>query len=69
MSYLQLKNLTASYDKEIVLNNLSLDIKKGELLSLLGSSGCGKTTTLRIVSGFLKPISGSVILDDIDISQ
>ena len=32
MSYLQLKNLTASYDKEIVLNNLSLDIKKGELL-------------------------------------
>ena len=69
MSYLQLKNLTASYDKEIVLNNLSLDIKKGELLSLLGSSGCGKTTTLRIVSGFLKPISGSVILDDMDISQ
>ena len=69
MSYLQLKNLTASYDKEIVLNNLSLDIKKGELLSLLGSSGCGKTTTLRIVSGFLKPISGSVILDDIDISK
>ena len=45
MSYLQLKNLTASYDKEIVLNNLSLDIKKGELLSLLGSSGCGKTTS------------------------
>ena len=69
MSYLQLKNLTASYDKEIVLNNLSLDIKKGELLSLLGSSGCGKTTTLRIVSGFLKPISGSVVLDDMDISQ
>jgi ABC-type spermidine/putrescine transport systems, ATPase components len=68
MSYLQLKNLTASYDKEIVLNNLSLDIKKGELLSLLGSSGCGKTTTLRIVSGFLKPISGSVVLDDTDIS-
>ena len=67
MSYLQLKNLTASYDKEIVLNHLSLDIKKGELLSLLGSSGCGKTTTLRIVSGFLKPISGSVIMDDIDI--
>ena len=69
MSYLQLKNLTASYDKEIVLNNLSLDIKKGELLSLLGSSGCGKTTTLRIVSGFLKAISGTVILDDMDISQ
>ena len=69
MSYLQLKNLTASYDKEIVLNNLSLEINQGELLSLLGSSGCGKTTTLRIVSGFLKAITGNVFLNGIDISK
>jgi putative spermidine/putrescine transport system ATP-binding protein len=68
MSYLQLKNLTASYDKEVILKNLSLEIHKGELLSLLGSSGCGKTTTLRIVSGFLKPRQGSVILNEKDIT-
>ena len=54
MEFLKLQNLTAAYDQEIVLKKMNLEVKQGELLSLLGSSGCGKTTTLRIVSGFLK---------------
>jgi putative spermidine/putrescine transport system ATP-binding protein len=48
---------------------MNLEVKQGELLSLLGSSGCGKTTTLRIVSGFLKQREGSVFLEGQEISK
>lgn len=51
------------------MKKMNLEIKKGELLSLLGSSGCGKTTTLRIVSGFLKQREGSVFLEGKEISK
>ncbi|MDX2481046.1 MAG: ABC transporter ATP-binding protein [Desulfuromusa sp.] len=46
------------------LKNISLNIKKGEILTVLGPSGCGKTTLLNIVAGFLAPTSGQVILND-----
>lgn len=46
------------------LQNVSLNLKKGELMSVLGPSGCGKTTLLNIVAGFLAPTSGKVILND-----
>ncbi len=69
MEFLKLQNLTAAYDQEIVLKKMNLEVKQGELLSLLGSSGCGKTTTLRIVSGFLKQREGSVFLEGKEISK
>ena len=69
MEFLKLQNLTAAYDQEIVLKKMNLEVKQGELLSLLGSSGCGKTTTLRIVSGFLKQREGSVFLEGQEISK
>ncbi|MBT3229879.1 MAG: ABC transporter ATP-binding protein [Candidatus Marinimicrobia bacterium] len=69
MAFLKLQNLTAAYDQEIVLKKMNLEVKQGELLSLLGSSGCGKTTTLRIVSGFLKQLEGSVFLEGKEISK
>lgn len=50
------------------LKNVSLDLKKGELLSILGPSGCGKTTLLNIVAGFLAPSSGQVSLNDKPVS-
>ena len=46
------------------LKNVSLELKKGELLSVLGPSGCGKTTLLNIVAGFLAPTEGKIILND-----
>ena len=50
---LSIQNITAHYGTTKVLEDLSLDIAEGELVSLLGASGCGKTTTLRLVAGFL----------------
>ena len=46
------------------LKNVSLELKKGELLSILGPSGCGKSTLLNIVAGFLQPVTGEVTLND-----
>ena len=60
---IELKNVTKSFDGEVVLDNISLDIYDNEFLTLLGPSGCGKTTTLRIIGGFLTPTSGTVTFD------
>ena len=58
---IELKNITKSYDGEVVLDNISLDIYDNEFLTLLGPSGCGKTTTLRLIGGFETPDEGDVI--------
>jgi ABC-type Fe3+/spermidine/putrescine transport system ATPase subunit len=47
----------------MILRDFSLEVERGQFFSLLGSSGCGKTTTLRIIGGFLKPTSGDVLFD------
>lgn len=61
---LELKEIKKSFTKgEAVLDNISLEISKGEFITLLGSSGCGKTTTLRIIAGLEQPDAGSVWLD------
>ena len=65
---LTIENLSAHYGTTQVLKDLSIAVAEGELVSLLGSSGCGKTTTLRIVAGFLQPTSGHVRLGDRDLT-
>ena len=60
---IELKNITVRFDGETVLDNLNLTIRDGEFVTLLGSSGCGKTTTLRIIAGFLEPDEGEVFFD------
>ena len=64
---LTVKNLNKSYKSNNknyeVLKNISLNINKGEFVSLMGPSGSGKTTLLNCISGFLEVDSGSVILD------
>lgn len=66
---IDLKNITKSFDGQMVLDDLNLSIHENEFLTLLGPSGCGKTTTLRILGGFETPDTGSVIFDGADITR
>ncbi len=64
-----LNDVNVDYGTTRVLEDLSLTVKNGELVSLLGASGCGKTTTLRLVAGFLTPTSGRVRLGNVDLTE
>jgi putative spermidine/putrescine transport system ATP-binding protein len=66
---LVLDRLTARYGATTVLEDFSLAVAAGELVSLLGASGCGKTTTLRLVAGFLEPAAGTIRLGDKDLTK
>ncbi len=57
------KNLTKKYNDKIAVNNLTLNIKEGELFSLLGVNGAGKTTSISMLSGLIKPTSGEIKID------
>lgn len=66
---LELKNIKKSFQEgEDVLDGICLTAKKGEFVTLLGSSGCGKTTTLRIIAGLEQPDSGQVFLNGKDVT-
>ena len=60
---IKLENISKSYKKIKVLKDISLTIKKGELVALIGPSGCGKTTTLKMINGLVKPSSGNIYID------
>lgn len=66
---IQLENVSKSYNGILAVNNFSLSVYKHEFFSLLGGSGCGKTTILRLISGLETPTSGKIFIDGIDISQ
>jgi putative spermidine/putrescine transport system ATP-binding protein len=63
MIQLSIQNLTKRYKTGEGVSNISLDVKKGELVTLLGPSGCGKTTVLRSIGGFLEPDSGDIRIE------
>lgn len=63
MVEIQLKDLSKSFDNQIIIDSLNLNIKPGELVVLLGPSGCGKTTTLKIIAGLLSPDNGDILFD------
>ena len=63
-----LRDIVVEFDGQRILDGLNLDIHDKEFVTLLGSSGCGKTTTLRLIAGFLEPNSGKVLLKGEDIT-
>lgn len=64
----ELRNITKSYDGQVILDDLNLEIYENSFVTLLGPSGCGKTTTLRIIGGFEKPDKGTVFFEGKDIT-
>ena len=68
-AYLSIENLTVSYGSTRVLDRVSLDVERGEMVALLGSSGCGKTTLLRSIAGFVMPDSGAIRVNGLALSQ
>jgi iron(III) transport system ATP-binding protein len=69
MPSIEITNLVASYEGHRVLDDVSLRIEDGELFFLIGPSGCGKTTLLRLIAGFLKPVSGQIRFDGVDMTS
>lgn len=69
-SSIQLKNITFSYQENIsLLSNINLTINKGDFIAISGVSGIGKTTLLNIISKLIDPLSGSIFIDDIEVTN
>ncbi|MEM2220020.1 MAG: ABC transporter ATP-binding protein [Candidatus Korarchaeum sp.] len=62
MIVLEVKDLDAGYEDLQVLWGISMNVRRGEIVSLLGSNGAGKTTTLRVIAGLIKPLKGEILL-------
>lgn len=69
MIHLTLSNITKQFAGTTAVENFNLEVEKGEFVSFLGPSGCGKTTTLRMIAGFEIPTTGTVKIDDADITD
>jgi len=68
-AFLRIDGVTKQFGGFTAVDNISLDIHKGELFALLGGSGCGKTTLLRVLAGFEKPSAGKVFIDGQNVTE
>lgn len=66
---IEFRNVTMEFDDRKILNDLSFKVMKGETKIILGGSGCGKSTTIKLVLGLLKPNSGQILVDGEDITN
>ncbi len=66
---IQLQNVNKSFKGNIAVQDLSLQVKQGEIMGLLGANGAGKSTTINMLLGFLKPDSGAISVQDMDVTQ
>ena len=66
---IKINNLTKKYKEKYAVNNLNLEIKSGELFSLLGTNGAGKTTTIKMLSTLILPTSGEVKINNFDLTK
>lgn len=66
---LQINDITAGYGESNVLHKINIQVDKGEIVSLIGSNGVGKTTTLRCIMGIIRPKTGSIIFDGKNVNK
>jgi len=66
---LEVRDIHCAYDKAEILQGVSLSVSPGEILCLMGRNGAGKTTTLKSIMGLVRPTSGSIVLNGVDITQ
>lgn len=66
---IEFKNITKKYKETTVLSDISFEIPTGKLVAIIGASGCGKTTTLKMINRLIEPTSGKIFIDGNDISQ
>jgi len=66
---IECRNLVKKYKTKVAVNDINLTAKKGEIVGLLGPNGAGKTTTFYMISGFIRPNSGQIFLDNQDITK
>lgn len=69
MAFLELNNVSKSFNGAPVLKEVSLSIEKGEFVAIVGYSGAGKTTLISLIAGLLRPDSGTLMLNDLEITQ
>lgn len=67
MSHIAVKGVSFGYTKKMVLDEIDLDIERGEIITLLGPNGCGKSTLIKLMLGLIQPAKGSVHLDGVNI--
>ena len=66
---LEIKNLNKKFEKKEVLNNINLEVKSGEVVSLVGRNGSGKTTLLKLITGIYQLDMGEITIDGVNIEQ
>ena len=66
---IQVENITKKYGDFVAVNNINFEIEEGEIIGFLGPNGAGKSTTMNMITGFIEPTSGKIIIDGYDISK
>ena len=66
---LEIVNLSKIYDSKEAVQNISFKVNKNEIIGILGPNGCGKTTTIGMILGLLKPTNGKILINGIDIEN
>ena len=66
---IEVKNVTKKYGSTLAVNNISFDVKDGEVVGFLGPNGAGKSTTMNMITGFIEPTMGQIIINGVDISK
>ena len=66
---IKINNLSKKYKEALVVKNINFELKKGSIIGLLGPNGCGKTTTIGMILGLIKPSSGNVLINGVNIEK